>query len=103
MLLLPAHRPMVLPVSHAVIAWQPTREAPRALHDALPLLCTAKTVDVVIVDPVIGENRHGPELGADIAVHLARHGIHANVVVHLPRALRRVRRGAERSEAGSVH
>jgi nucleotide-binding universal stress UspA family protein len=76
---------MVPPASHAVVAWQPTRESTRALHDALPLLRAARTVDVVTVDPVIGESRHGEEPGADIAAHLARHGLEANVVVHARR------------------
>lgn len=80
-LVIPPHFSMVFPISRAIIAWQPTREAARALHDALPLLRKAKTVDVLMVDPVVGENEHGERPGADIAVHLARHGIHVNVVV----------------------
>lgn len=65
---------------HAVVAWQPTREATRALHDALPLLLRCRTVDVVIVDPKVGGIRHGEEPGTDIATHLARHGLQVNVV-----------------------
>ena len=76
---------MALPISHAVIAWQPTREAARALHDALPLLREAKTVDVVMIDPVVSESRYGQEPGADIAGHLARHGLQVNVVTHVLR------------------
>jgi nucleotide-binding universal stress UspA family protein len=30
---------------------------------------------VTMVDPVIGADEHGEEPGADIALHLARHGI----------------------------
>ncbi len=80
-LVVPPHHPAVLPISHAVVAWQPTREGTRALHDALPLLTGARTVDVLIVDPRIGEGRHGERPGVDIAGHLARHGIEVNVVV----------------------
>jgi len=83
-LVIPPHHPAVLPISHAVVAWQPTREGTRALHDALPLLLTARTVDILTVDPVIGETRHGERPGADIAGHLARHGIKVNVVVRPP-------------------
>lgn len=79
-LVLPPQHPMALPISHAVIAWQPTREATRALHDALALLRTARTVDVVMVDPLADESRHGQQPGADIAGHLARHGLQVNVV-----------------------
>lgn len=83
-LVIPPHHPAVLPISHAVVAWQPTREATRALHDALPLLLSAKTVDVLTVGPPIGEHLHGERFGVDIAGHLARHGIKVNVVVRPP-------------------
>lgn len=63
-----------------VIAWQPTREAARALHDALPLLAPGARVQVLMVDPVIAEGRHGPQPGADIATHLARHGFAVEVL-----------------------
>ncbi|MBB5206532.1 universal stress protein [Chiayiivirga flava] len=69
---------------HAVIAWQPRREAARAVHDALPLLGTFATVDVLMVDPQTRETGHGEQPGADIAAHLARHGLCVNVVT-LPR------------------
>ena len=65
---------------HAVVAWQPTRESSRAVHDALPLLKSAQTVDVLMIDPVAAENRHGEQPGADIAAHLARHGLKVQVV-----------------------
>jgi nucleotide-binding universal stress UspA family protein len=71
---------MKAPPRHVVVAWQPTREAARALHESLPLLRQAETVDVLVVDPVVGENRHGEEPGADIATHLARHGLRVRLV-----------------------
>lgn len=77
-LALPPDHALELPVRHAVVAWQPTREATRALHDALPLLARAASVDVL----TIAEDRQEGELAdADIAVHLARHGLQANIVV----------------------
>jgi nucleotide-binding universal stress UspA family protein len=79
-LVVPPERSMAFPVSHAVIAWQPTREATRALHDALPLLRAATTVDVVMVDPVAGDSRDSRQPVVDIAGHLARHGLQVNVV-----------------------
>ena len=42
---------------HVVVAWQPTRESTRALHDALPLLARAESIDVVTVDATVGERR----------------------------------------------
>lgn len=79
-LVVPPQKPASLPMKHAVVAWQPTREGTRALHDALPLLKRCRSVDVVTVDPQVGASRHGEEPGADIAAHLARHGLRVDVV-----------------------
>ena len=59
----------------ALIAWQPCREATRAVHDAMPLLRRAKNIDILMIDPHVGENGHGEQPGADIAAHLARHDL----------------------------
>ncbi|TXI51127.1 MAG: universal stress protein [Lysobacter sp.] len=63
-----------------VIAWRPTRESARAVHDAMPVLERAEQVDVLVVDPKVGETAHGEEPGADIAAHLARHGVRVQAV-----------------------
>ena len=63
------------------------RHAPdieRMGSDALPLLLRARSVELVIVDPRVGEIRHGELPGADIAAHLARHGLRVEVA-SLPR------------------
>jgi len=72
------------PPERVVIGWHPTPEATRAVHDALPLLEHARRVDIVLAGPYIGERRHGQEPGADIAAHLARHGVVVEVMVHRP-------------------
>lgn len=87
-LLLDSGRP-VLVVPHAgrfatpgervLVAWNASREAARAVNDALPLLEKAAAVTVLVVDPKIGVERHGQVPGADIAVHLARHGVEVSV------------------------
>jgi nucleotide-binding universal stress UspA family protein len=64
---------------HVLVAWNASREATRAISDALPLLAAASAVTVLSVDPVIGREEHGDIPGADIALHLARHGIDARV------------------------
>lgn len=70
------------PPRHAVVAWRPTRESARALHDAMPLLRTCASVDLVEVESgPTGHSDDGQEPGADIAAHLARHGIKVRVVV----------------------
>ncbi|WP_064746914.1 universal stress protein [Lysobacter antibioticus] len=67
------------PPRRAVVAWQPTREATRAVHDAMPLLLGTEAVDVVVVDT--GNGRAAKESGAQIAAHLVRHGVHAELVL----------------------
>ncbi len=56
-----------------MVAWDGGREAARAVGDALPLLERAKSVAVLVINPNRGG--HGEQPGADIALHLARHGI----------------------------
>ncbi len=56
-----------------LVAWNGSREATRAVHDALPLLARAKMVTVLSIDP---EDTGEPRLpGGDIALHLSRHGV----------------------------
>ena len=57
------------------VAWDAGREAARAVNDALPFLERAQAVTVMVVNPRPGIGSHGEEPGADIALHLARHGI----------------------------
>ena len=54
-----------------LVAWNGSREAVRAVHDAMPLLTTAETVIVLSVEPW----RKDALAGADIGAHLARHGV----------------------------
>ncbi|MBW8270041.1 universal stress protein [Caldovatus aquaticus] len=58
-----------------LVGWNASREATRAVHDALPLLAEAEEVAVLSVNPLRGPDAHGEVPGADIALHLARHGI----------------------------
>lgn len=78
-LLVPARR-ATRDAGTAVVAWKPTREATRALHDAQPLLQRMKNVQVVVVAPKVGAQQHGELPGANIAAHLARHGLRVDVV-----------------------
>lgn len=63
----------------AVIAWNASKEARRAIVDALPLLSTARAVKILVVDAARSRDRHGQEPGADIALHLAHHGAKVEV------------------------
>lgn len=58
-----------------LVAWDAGREAARAVNDALPLLRRADKVIVLVISPHKGN--HGPEPGADIALHLVRNGVRA--------------------------
>jgi len=62
-----------------VVAWSASREAARAVNDALPLLTRARQVAVVSVNPRPWPFAHGEEPGADIGLHLARHGVKVDV------------------------
>jgi nucleotide-binding universal stress UspA family protein len=60
-----------------LVAWNASREATRAVNDALPLLRGAKSVTILAVNPKHGIEGHGDVPAADIALHLARHGVKA--------------------------
>jgi nucleotide-binding universal stress UspA family protein len=60
---------------HVLVGWDASREATRAVADAMPLLAAAETVSVLSIDPREGPDAHGAIPGADISLHLARHGV----------------------------
>ncbi|MAN81085.1 MAG: universal stress protein UspA [Rhodospirillaceae bacterium] len=82
-LILTAGRPvMVLPHGYSgdlagkriLVAWDEGPLASRAIHDAMPLLQAAEKVVVMVANPDrTPDERRDP--GADIAAHLARHGV----------------------------
>jgi nucleotide-binding universal stress UspA family protein len=59
-------------LERVMVCWDGSRSAARAAGDAMPLLQRAGTVEVVIVTEH-GKSAETP--GADIARHLARHGV----------------------------
>jgi nucleotide-binding universal stress UspA family protein len=83
---LSAGRPvLVLPYAGAyhmvgqrvLTGWNASREATRAVHDALPILERSKQVTMLTVIQRKGENDPRIVPGADIATHLARHKVNA--------------------------
>ena len=62
-----------------VIGWNASREAARAVNDAMPLLTAAEIVTILTIDPREGPRAHGELPGADISLHLARHGVKAEI------------------------
>jgi nucleotide-binding universal stress UspA family protein len=66
-----------LKLDRVAVCWDGSRNAARAVGDALPWLTRAKWTEIVIV---AGEPAKSDELpGADIAQHLARHGVKVEV------------------------
>lgn len=59
----------------AVVAWDASRLATRAVNDALPILRKAAKVHLLAINPKGGAEGHGDVPGADIGLHLARHGV----------------------------
>lgn len=60
-----------------LIGWNASKEATRAVNDALPLLRAAREVRVLAINPRGGVGGQGDLPAADIALHLARHGVTA--------------------------
>ncbi|HET9042169.1 MAG TPA: universal stress protein [Burkholderiales bacterium] len=63
--------------TRVLVACNASREATRALTDAIPILREAKQVDVIAFNPK--DAPHGEVPGADIGLYLARHGIKVSV------------------------
>jgi len=63
--------------SRVLVTWDGSREATRALHDALPFLSRAKQVTVLTVDALKSEPPSSRIPGSDIAAIVSRYG--ANV------------------------
>lgn len=62
-----------------LVAWNASHQAASAVAAALPLLRRAGQATVAIFGPVLAQDAHGAEPGADIAQYLARHGVQVEV------------------------
>lgn len=62
-----------------VVAWKSSREASRALHDALPLLRRARSVDVLLVDEAGEGASPSDAMDAHLMNHLSRQGVPAEL------------------------
>ena len=69
--------------TRALIAWNGSVEAARAVTAALPMLRRAQKVTVALFNAKAGSDEHGEEPGADIAQYLARHGVQVEVDAYL--------------------
>mgnify|MGYP002629275320 CR=1 FL=1 len=71
-LMLPYAGDHTLSFERVMLCWDGSREAVRAAHDMLGMLPHGSSVDIVCIDPEDSEDR---DPGADIARHLASHGL----------------------------
>ena len=86
-LVLAAGRPVLVAESNlsavqsekAIVAWKDTREARRAVTDAMPFLNRAKEVVVVTIEN--GDQKHARDSAADVVRFLKRHGAKARADV----------------------
>ncbi len=77
----PAIKP-VGEIDQVVLAWSNTRESARAVNAAMPIMVAAKNVTIAMVSEDKTPEEEKPQkeiLGADIARHLNRHGINAEI------------------------
>ena len=63
---------------NVLVAWNGSREAGRAVQEALPLMSASSVVTVLLVDP---EEDADIDLAEDLVAHLERHGLHARTQV----------------------
>ena len=66
-----------LKLDRVMVCWDGSRNAARAINDAMPFLSRAKAVDVVTIST--GKDKSGEIKGVDIAQHLARHGLNVEL------------------------
>lgn len=64
----------------ALIAWNASVEAVRAIHYAMPLLKRATMVEVVIINAEAHPNLYGAPPGAGIARYLLNHGLKVEIL-----------------------
>lgn len=78
-LFLPYAGPVTTTFSKILIAWNGTREASRAVFDALPFIMEADETEILTIDAPDAEGEQAKVAGADIAAALMRHGAHVTV------------------------
>jgi hypothetical protein len=76
MLIVPGMHRGALDLDHISICWNGGRQAARAVHDALPLLRQARTIDIIAVNE---DDVSGATCSEALASHLHRHQLSAHV------------------------
>ena len=79
-LVLPTDKPPAFPPRRVLVAWNQSSEAMAAVRRAMPLLISAESVELTVVDPKpSGPERSDP--GGALCQMLVRHGANANIAV----------------------
>lgn len=65
---------------HILAAWDGSREAARAIRDAMPLLQAAQRVSLLAINPLRQDHMHEGAHMAALVAHLGRHGIVAEAM-----------------------
>lgn len=79
LLLVPAGKPKARTWKRIAVGWNAKATAVRAISAAMPMLKNAAQVSIITVDAKPTGAGHSPAPGHDIALHLARHGVRAEV------------------------
>jgi nucleotide-binding universal stress UspA family protein len=77
MLMVPYIQKAPLKLDNVMVCWDGSRQAARAIGDAMPLLVKAGRVEIVIITNERGKQDEIE--GADLGQHLARHGLKIDV------------------------
>ncbi len=111
-LLMQAGRPLIvvprdaqgLSLRDVLVAWKDTREARRAVADALPILAAAKTVTIAEIPESATKRAEAAAHVDDVAKWLRQHGIVANAIVPEAhgRAVEQLEEIAGRTGAGLI-
>ncbi len=76
-LIIPNHGKYNAVAKRVLIAWNTSREAVRALNDALPLLSAADKIDVLSIGKPEKDSSYHETNSNNICAHLLRHGLQA--------------------------
>lgn len=78
-LIIPCHSQHAEVGTRVLVGWDSSREAARTVNDALPILEKAASVTVVTFNQEAGEITGTDVDPAEVASHVAEHGLHATV------------------------
>jgi nucleotide-binding universal stress UspA family protein len=79
-LFIPYAAPVTATFRKVLIAWNGSKEAARAVFDALPFIMDADETEILVIDAEEDADADTEAVGTEIAASLGRHGVHATVV-----------------------